>query len=650
MTFRALLIGNWEYQHPNGGMTALRGPRHDLKRIGEAITHPKYGLFTAANVDIRENLTTSEMSVALASAAAASQPDDVLLIYYSGHGERLGQHQRLGLVGVDVPYQQRHALALNTTSLAEWLDEARARSTILILDCCYSGQYRGDFVDDDVLSNFQGTMVLSSGGNQVVPDEGSADGPSAFTAALAGVLIDETLEGTRGYLTADDVFAALNRVEPRLQPQPHRRLNGRGQVRLAARPKPPAPGSDVRELPGWPDRLRVIPVAVDFAEDHVVARWDRDRDGTVSNDERDVTALSPTRLAAVRRLCQMADAVMRAKDYSDPKWQRRARRALETAGVNLFEAALPPALQELIRSADADDDLVVRLDLSFHPPWSSLAEYPWEYLHVPTEPPTDTSGQGQRHLIVSRAGMSRERPARTADKTDVAVVSSLTAPFNRLAQRVGLELMAMPSVRTLSVPSDYPASYAQLMDAVDQEPEYLVVCAPLKRNSTDVGVSAQLGFGAGVDIDWRDVSTLAADLRSATRLRAVIISSVAADAALDAVRAAPTVAGRLNKDLGLPIVFVCHTPGLERYVMTQMDDDAHTFVGLLLEALSTGRALDLSVWFARYRVLRYIPYDLQPTFGIPGFFDRQVSIEHPHTPPLASRVPGSAVNRVRPKE
>ncbi|GAA4351180.1 caspase family protein [Angustibacter luteus] len=622
MGFRALLIGNWKYAHPDGGMAELSGPRHDIQALRSALVHPTFGLFKTEDVVVKENLTADGLSDALALAADQSTPDDVLLIYYSGHGERLGAEQQLGLLGVDVPYERRMNRALHTRLLRDWLDGARAKSTILVLDCCYAGQYRADeLVDDDLLATFgRGTVVLSSGGNQVVPDEGEADGPSAFTAALAKVLVDENLVGTNGVLTAEDVYAALDRFEPRLKPRPHRNLAAEGRIGLAMRPRP-EPSASPMVLRGWPKNLRVIDVGITFAGELVVATWDRDGNGRITNDERDVTALDPTRLAAIRRLCQLADAVMRAKDYSDPPWQKRARRALETAGANLFQAALPTPIQNLLHQAEDEADVVVQLNLTFEPPWTSLAEYPWEFMHVPSDQGVDPTGLAQRKLVVTRAGRSTDRPGRDSDIADVAVVSSVVHPYTRLSSRLGAELVAMPSVRTLTTADDgRPADWADLMDAVDQKPEYLVICAPLLRSTRDGIPSAKLGFRGARETDWRTAESLADELRSAGGLSAVVVASVAAETGLDAIRAAPSAAAALNAELGVPVVFICHTPGLEGYVDDADPEEPKTFVGLLLAALTSGHDPVRSMWFARDRVLRYIPSHLQPTFGVPGVF------------------------------
>lgn len=617
MGARALLIGNWDYGHPDGGMATLRGPRHDVAHLKEALTHPTLGMFKDGEIDVRENLTADALSDALSETIAASRPGDLLLIYYSGHGERLGASQQLGLLGVDVPYERRLNRALPADMLRSWLEEARASSKVIVLDCCYSGQFRGDIVDDDVLATFgTGTVVLASGGNQVVPDEGEQDGPSAFTKALATVLVDPSLPGSDGILTAEDVYAALDGFVPRLQPRPHRNLDAQGRIGLARRPGAAREDGQI-EVRGWPDDLRVVPVDLTLKRSTVVASWDRDENGRITTDERDVTALDGTRLAAIRRLCELADAVMRAKDYGEPSWQRRARGALETAGANLFEAALPRAVQRLL--AEADDEVVVQLNLTFEPPWAQLSEFPWEFLNVPAELGVEHAGLAQRRLVVSRTGPPQRLAAREPDIVDVAVVSSVAPRYARMPKRLGAELVAMPKIRTLATPDDRPATWAQLLEAVDQKPDCLVVCAPLLRVD-DHPPTAKLGFGGGPETDWRTAESLADELRRARGLRAVVLASVAAEAGLDAIRAAPMVASVLNAELGVPVVFICHTPGLEAYVDDSDPHELKTFIGLLLAALASGKDLVRSVWFARDRVLRYIPAELQPTFGVPGFF------------------------------
>lgn len=652
---RALLIGNWKYASPDGpSLLPLRGPEHDLTRMRAALTHADFGLATQDLVKVRENLGTDELRDELMEHIEDCPPDELLLIYYSGHGERLGGTQTLGLVGVDVPYEKRRSRALNTTQLSEWLGDARAQSKILILDCCYSGQFRsGGLVDDDALGAFgKGTVVLASGGNQVVPDVGVPDGPSPFTDALTAAMVDDALAGRDGWLSADDVYRALLSRTPRLVPEPKIHLSTRGLVRLARRPRP----ERLAEVPSWPARLKIVRVSVTFAKDRIKVAWDRNGDGVLVDGERDSAAIEAHRLAAVRRLCELADGVMSArhkdKDSREPAsthWQHRARYALDTAGVNLFEAALPGSLQQFLREAPTRPDEVVRVDLGFEAPWTALAELPWEYLGAPSAggpgaAPGATGGMGGS-ILVTRSSTATEHGARKPGVTDqdqltVAVVNSLHAPQDRLAVRVEAELQELAGISVVTSPSKLPAEWHQFIEAVEQKPRYLVLCAPVRRDRDQSGrPGAKVGFGAR---DFRDVGSLVVQLGRGDHLDAVVLVTVASEQGGDSFRAAPMVARELSEGLNVPVVFVCHSPALQRHFSDELATGTRTFVGLLMTCLSCGKPLDESVWFARERAQVYMSNDMLPTFGIPGLVEARTG---PSRPRASGRVEAAGGRR-----
>ena len=89
-----------------------RWPHHDVARINAALVDTACGLFRADNAKLRENLTAQEMSDASAAAARATQPDDMLLIFYSGHGARRATRRELGLFGVDVQLNRIETAAM----------------------------------------------------------------------------------------------------------------------------------------------------------------------------------------------------------------------------------------------------------------------------------------------------------------------------------------------------------------------------------------------------------------------------------------------------------------------------------------------------------------------------------------------------------
>lgn len=80
--------------------------------------------------------------------AAASQAEDVLLVYYSGHGLLQGDNAEfhLSLTGSqrDEPWTSLHF-----SYLAQAVRESRAGTRIVILDCCFSGRAHGHLMSDE---------------------------------------------------------------------------------------------------------------------------------------------------------------------------------------------------------------------------------------------------------------------------------------------------------------------------------------------------------------------------------------------------------------------------------------------------------------------------------------------------------------------
>jgi hypothetical protein len=66
---------------------------------------------------------------------------------------------------------------------------------------------------------------------------------------------------------------------------------------------------------------------------------------------------------------------------------------------------------------------------------------------------------------------------------------------------------------------------------------------------------------------------------------------------------------------------------------------------LLLAALTRGKDLGTSVWYARERVARWIAEDDMPTFGIPGFYEGTETPE-----PSVDRPTTRAMSQARPRK
>ena len=139
----AYLIGNQQYQ-PDSGFSSLQGPRNDIEVLSRLLSDPERGNFIIKTfLDEPSHDVLPVIECALNEASA----EDLILIYYSGHGttDRSGQ---LCLVTSNTKKKSIVSTSISTHQIKELVDQSDCGQTILILDCCYSGAIEGDFRDD----------------------------------------------------------------------------------------------------------------------------------------------------------------------------------------------------------------------------------------------------------------------------------------------------------------------------------------------------------------------------------------------------------------------------------------------------------------------------------------------------------------------
>lgn len=147
----ALLIGTSNFR---GSQLNLKYPDKDAEAFARAIRLVGTPLF-GKNMDIKV-LTTSaepwprktEIQKAFAEIAAKSDPNDILLVYFSGHGITYPPNSEKGqfyylttdILGdkLDDPVTL-NAQAISQDTLQEWIRKVKALKRILILDACNSG-------------------------------------------------------------------------------------------------------------------------------------------------------------------------------------------------------------------------------------------------------------------------------------------------------------------------------------------------------------------------------------------------------------------------------------------------------------------------------------------------------------------------------
>lgn len=192
----------------------------------------------------------------------AAQAEDVLLLYYIGHGlVDLAGELFLATSATTDQDTMLPVEALPFAAVRGVFAAHRARHVVVVLDCCFSGRAHGAFgtamADSFELTNVQGSYLLSATSATeralALPEEPY----TAFSGALLELLREGDPAAPRG-LTLDDAYRYLARtLPPRGVPAPWRRLSGdTGRLVVAVNPQAP---EVIRPRSNYPERTEPAP-------------------------------------------------------------------------------------------------------------------------------------------------------------------------------------------------------------------------------------------------------------------------------------------------------------------------------------------------------------------------------------------------------
>lgn len=205
----ALIVGNDEYEYLRDLSTAVNGAK-----AVDSVLREKYGFETRLLLNARRQ----DVLDALSQLRAELSPEDYVLIYYAGHGERDRRDDEISYwLGVDARAEE---MTLSTDGIDSMdinfsVRAMPARHVMIIADSCYSGAMvrpprvstAKQNINQRQLEFFvrkRSRTVLTSGGNSPVLDE-SVDGEhSVFTKALV-----EVLDKTPDIMYGEALHAAL---------------------------------------------------------------------------------------------------------------------------------------------------------------------------------------------------------------------------------------------------------------------------------------------------------------------------------------------------------------------------------------------------------------------------------------------------------
>jgi uncharacterized caspase-like protein len=209
----ALVIANTEYEDEH--LRELVAPARDAEALERVLADPDVGGF---EVKTLLNRPARDVNLAIEKFFLNRKREDLLLLYYSGHGLRDDDGQ-LYLTAVDTELiegvRPLRATAVSASFVRDVVRSSGSRRQVLVLDCCYSGAFANALRDKggaaltirDEFEQGRGLVLLTASAAIETSQEGAAGSPSVFTHHLIrGVETGEADLDGDGRIGLDELY------------------------------------------------------------------------------------------------------------------------------------------------------------------------------------------------------------------------------------------------------------------------------------------------------------------------------------------------------------------------------------------------------------------------------------------------------------
>src|SRR5512139_1887828 len=132
----ALVIGNTEYTDP--GLAQLTAPGKDTADLARILQDERLCAFDDVNLIL--NQPEYIVRGAIDEFFDQKKPEDLLVLYFSGHGIR-DELGALYLAVKNTIHTRLRSTAIKSDYIREAMDQSRSKRQVLILDCCNSGAF-----------------------------------------------------------------------------------------------------------------------------------------------------------------------------------------------------------------------------------------------------------------------------------------------------------------------------------------------------------------------------------------------------------------------------------------------------------------------------------------------------------------------------
>jgi hypothetical protein len=225
----ALLIGISEYRE---GLSGLPGTQKDISLMQQVLQNSEIGGFD--QVDLLANPDRTQMESAIETLFTENRNrDDLVLLYFSGHGVRDddGTLYFANRITEKTPQGKiRTSTAVPATALQNYMSRSLSKRQVLILDCCFSGAFANDMkatqadeaIDVKTQLGGEGRAVLTS--STATQASYEQEGASIYTRYLVqGLETGAADRDENGQISVDELHEyAKEKVQeaaPTMQPE-----------------------------------------------------------------------------------------------------------------------------------------------------------------------------------------------------------------------------------------------------------------------------------------------------------------------------------------------------------------------------------------------------------------------------------------------
>jgi hypothetical protein len=547
--------------------------------------------------------------------------DDTVLFYFTGHGDLDDNDPQLVVTHTDP--QDLYRTAFGVSRLANFVRSSPARQRIVVLDCCYAGE-----AGDDAFDWGAGAAVLTSSRRWVAATGTTSELTAALTAqwqarpATAGELLDAL---------ACDIDVHTNR----------------DFARALVLPRPI----------GLPASAAAVVQAVRLTVDHAGELNVKISPGTWSVPSGPLAATLADRRDLVKNLLDIVDAVI-AYAPREGVLIERVNATVKALGDDLLSSTLTAqvraALDEQIESWSE-----LHLELSFDEAWADRDWWErllWESLLLCRDKNRPVTIERIVPAAAVKSGTTVPRPRRAI------AWNALSMPTVRLAERSASQpLLAYLLGRSLersgvqlTTLSEQTSTWQTLFGASMGKKE-------ISASQGEPGISitefdtfvlfAELSLANGEPQVWLrrsadrqpeqvQASSLIEKLQKWACSR-IVIETVASDRRVGCLEATTILAARMARQLGVPVVGVCHSPQYAAAAKGMAEGEGYmpSFSGDLLKALTrSGVSVAQAATEARTNVADGVGFPESVHVGLPIVCrPERLTPSRPSGQPLAKR-------------